>query len=167
MSAVPVDAAYATRARGTGEKVDWHRTLQWMGAFTTSIQVRFGHVDPAGIVYFPRIYDYIHEVFEEVWERHVDVRYYKILCEDHVGFPLVHSEVDFKHPLHFGDHPEVRVTCFKLGKSSLGLRYLFRVGDVECVDARMVTACIDLTAQRSIAMPERYRRAFESIREEA
>ena len=105
--------------------------------------------------------------FEEVWERHVDVRYYKILCEDHVGFPLVHSEVDFKHPLHFGDHPEVRVTCFKLGKSSLGLRYLFRVGDVECVDARMVTACIDLTAQRSIAMPERYRRAFESIREEA
>ena len=64
-----------------------------MAAFTTSVQVRFGHVDPAGIVYFPRIYDYLHEVFEEVWERHVDERYYKILSQDRVGFPLVHSEV--------------------------------------------------------------------------
>jgi 4-hydroxybenzoyl-CoA thioesterase len=138
-----------------------------MGSFTTSVQVRFGHVDPAGIVYFPRIYDYIHEVFEEVWERHVDERYYKILCEDKIGFPLVHSEVDFKRPLRFGDHADVHVTCFRLGRSSLGLRYRFEVGGVECVDARMVTACVNLAESRSFEMPARYRAAFEKIREEA
>ena len=32
-----------------------------MAVFTTSIQVRFGHVDPAGIAYYPRIYDYVHD----------------------------------------------------------------------------------------------------------
>ena len=138
-----------------------------MSVFTTTVQVRFGHVDPAGIVYFPRIYDYIHEVFEELWERHVDERYYKILSEERVGFPLVHSEVDFKSPLRFGDRAEVQVSCFRLGRSSLGLRYRFAVDGRECVDARMVTACVDLRTSQSFEMPARYRAAFERIREDA
>ena len=138
-----------------------------MAAFTSSVLVRFGHVDPAGIVYFPRIYDYIHEVFEDVWERHVDERYYKILSQDRIGFPLVHAEVDFKSPLRFGDRANVRVTCYKLGRSSLGLRYRFEVNGRECVDARMVTACVDLKTTKSFEMPARYRKAFEQIREDA
>jgi 4-hydroxybenzoyl-CoA thioesterase len=136
-----------------------------MSAFTTVIQVRFGHVDPAGIAYFPRIYDYVHDVFEEVWENHVGERYYRILCDQQVGFPLVHSEVDFKHPLRFGDRPLVRVTCFKLGRSSLGLRYLFKLDEQVCVDARMTTVCVNLKDMSTLEMPERFRTRFESIME--
>lgn len=136
-----------------------------MAAFTTTIQVRFGHVDPAGIAYYPRIYDYVHDVFEEVWERHVGERYYRILCEQKIGFPLVHSEVDFRLPLRFGDRPEVAVTCFRLGRSSLGLRYLFRLAGETCVDARMTTACVRLESMESMPMPERFRARFEAIRE--
>jgi YbgC/YbaW family acyl-CoA thioester hydrolase len=136
-----------------------------LSAFTTVIQVRFGHVDPAGIVYFPRIYDYIHDVFEELWEKHVGERYYRILCDDKVGLPLVHSEVDFKHPLKFGDRPVVRVTCFHLGKSSLGLRYVFELDDQVCVDAKMTTVCVDLGTMKSIEMPAKYRARFKSILE--
>ncbi len=80
-----------------------------MSVYNTVLQVRFGHVDPAGIVYFPRIYDYIHDVFEEVWEKHVGQRYYHLLLERKIGFPLVHSEVEFTSPLRFGDRPIVRV----------------------------------------------------------
>jgi YbgC/YbaW family acyl-CoA thioester hydrolase len=128
-----------------------------MKAFTTQIQVRFGHVDPAGIAYFPRIYDYIHEAFEELWEVHLGVRYDHILLERRIGFPLVHSEVDFKKPLKFGDRPIVRVTCFKLGRSSLGLRYVYRTDDEVCVDARMTTVCVDLPTMVSRPLPEEYR----------
>ncbi|HEV8111817.1 MAG TPA: thioesterase family protein [Planctomycetota bacterium] len=136
-----------------------------MSAFTTVIQVRFGHVDPAGIVYFPRIYDYVHDVFEELWEKHVGERYYRILCDDKVGFPLAHSEVDFKSPLRFGDRPVVRVTCFRLGRSSLGLRYVFEIDGRVCVDAKMTTVCVDLSTMKSIEMPARYRARFEAILE--
>jgi len=136
-----------------------------VSAFTTVIQVRFGHVDPAGIVYFPRIYDYVHDVFEELWEKHVGERYYRILCDDKVGFPLAHSEVDFKSPLRFGDRPVVRVTCFHLGRSSLGLRYVFEIDGRVCVDARMTTVCVDLSTMKSIEMPARYRARFEAILE--
>ncbi len=134
-------------------------------SFTTVIQVRFGHVDPAGIVYFPRIYDYLHDVFEELWEQHVGERYYRILCDQKVGFPLVHSEVDFRAPLRFGDRPIVRVTCFRLGRSSLGLRYVFEIDGKVCVEAKQTTACVELTTMKSFPMPDAWRKRFEAIQE--
>ena len=136
-----------------------------MSAFTTAKIVRFGHVDPAGIAYFPRIYEFVHEAFEELWERHVGLRYDLLIRERRLGFPLVHSAVDFLRPLHFGDQPAVHVTCFKLGHASLGLRYRFLVDAEECVHARMTTACVDLDSLRSVATPAEFRSAFESILE--
>jgi 4-hydroxybenzoyl-CoA thioesterase len=138
-----------------------------MKPFETRLQVRFGHVDPAGIVYFPRIYDYLHDVFEEVWEQHVGQRYYHLLLERKIGFPLVHSEVDFQSPLHFGDRPLVSVTCFRLGRSSLGLHYVIRVGDTQCVDARMITSCVELEEMKSIEIPPEFRTRFEQLLETA
>ena len=138
-----------------------------MRAFETTFQVRFGHVDPAGIVYYPRIFDYLHDVFEELWEHHVGTRYYHLLLDRRIGFPLVHSEVDFQAPLRFGDRPGVRVTCCRLGRSSLGLRYRVRKDDVDCVDARLTTVCVELEGMKPMAMPEEFRRRFEAILEEA
>jgi len=135
-------------------------------AFETSFQVRFGHVDPAGIVYFPRIFDYLHDVFEEVWETHVGTRYYHLLLEQGVGFPLVHSDVDFDHPLRFGDRPTVRVTCFKLGRSSLGLRYRIRKDGTTCIDARLTTVCVDTESMKPLEIPSEFRDRFRKIYEE-
>jgi len=133
--------------------------------FDTVLQVRFGHVDPAGIVYFPRIFDYLHDVFEELWEEHVGQRYYHLLLERKIGFPLVHSEVDFEHPLRFGDRPLVSVSCFHLGRSSLGLRYRVRGGDEVCVDARMTTVCTELSEMKPITIPPEFRGRFELLLE--
>lgn len=136
-----------------------------MSAYSTVLQVRFGHVDPAGIVYYPRIYDYLHDVFEELWEEHVGQRYYHLLLERRIGFPLVHSEVDFKQPLRFGDRPVVSVTCTKLGRSSLGLRYVIRLADAVLVDAHQVTSCVDLDAMEPIEMPPEFRSRFAELLE--
>jgi len=136
-----------------------------MKPFQTQIDVRFGHVDPAGIAYFPRIFDYIHEAFEELWDVHVGKRYYHLLAEEGIGFPLVHSDVDFKNPMHFGDRVIARITCFKLGTSSLGLRYVFSIGDSICLDARMTTVCVELDTLKSFPIPEAYRAKFERLLE--
>ena len=134
-----------------------------MSAFVTRQKVRFGHVDPAGIAYFPRLFDYIHEAFEELWEQHVGVRYYELIGERRIGLPLVHSHVDFSSPLRFGDCPTVTVTCFRLGRASLGLRYVYTLGERVCLDARMTTACIDLNTMKSVPMPPAWRARFEQI----
>ena len=137
-----------------------------MPAHTTPIQVRFGHTDPSGIVYFPRIYEALHDVFEDLIERHLGERYHHILLEKKLGFPLVHSRVDFRRPLRFGDRPTVRVTCFHLGTSSIGLRYVFELDHVLCVDARQTTALTDLTTMKSRPLPDAWRARFEELREE-
>ncbi len=135
-----------------------------MTVFETTFQVRFGHVDPAGIVYYPRIFDYLHDVFEELWEEHIGVRYYDLLLGQHIAFPLVHTDVDMKAPLRFGDRPIVRVTCTRLGETSVALRYRISTNR-ECVDARMVTVCIDPRTFLKRPIPEEYRRGFEAILE--
>jgi len=137
-----------------------------MMPYNTVLQVRFGHVDPAGIVYFPRIYDYLHDVFEELWEKHVGQRYYHLLMERNLGFPLVHSSVDFKSPLRFGDRPIVSVSCYKLGRASLGLRYVFRLGQTICLEAQQITACIDLGNMKSVEIPTIFRDKFAELLEE-
>ncbi len=135
-------------------------------SFVTQLNVRFGDVDPAGIVYFPKIYDFVHEAFEELWDVHIGRRYYHLVGEERLGFPLVHSDVDFHHPLRFGDRPTVRVTCFKIGRSSLGLRYKIMLDDLVCVTADMTVVCVKLEDLESIEIPERYRGRFEEILEE-
>jgi len=134
--------------------------------FVTQLDVRFGDVDPAGIAYYPRIYEFIHQATEALWDVHVGKRYYYLVSEERLGFPLVHSEVDFKHPLRFGDRPLVKITTFKIGRSSLGLHYVFVVDDVECVDARMTVVCAQLDGLETQAIPPAYREKFEELLEE-
>ncbi len=136
-----------------------------MSSFTTQIRVRFGHVDPAGIAYYPRIFEYVHAVTEELWEQHVGVRYDRLIMEEKIGFPLVHSEVDFRGPLRFGDRPIVRVTCFHLGRSSLGLHFVFEQGGAVVVDARMTTVCTDIASLKSKPIPAEWRAKLAELLE--
>lgn len=132
-------------------------------SFMTEQQVRFSHIDPAGIAYFPRIFNFVHEAFENLWEEFMCVRYDDLIHKERLGFPLVHAESDFKRGLHFGDRPVVEVTCIRLGRSSLGLRYCFWVNEVLCVDIRATTVCVDLDTMQSCPIPETYRQRFQEI----
>jgi 4-hydroxybenzoyl-CoA thioesterase len=134
--------------------------------FVTQLDVRFGDVDPAGIAYYPRIFEFVHQATEALWDVHVGRRYFYLLSEEKLGFPLVHSEVEFEHPLRFGDRPIVKVTVFKLGTSSIGLRYVFLVDEVECVKARMTVVCVQLDGLAPIPIPVKYREKFEELLED-
>lgn len=137
-----------------------------MNVYRTNIKVRFGDVDAAGIAYFPRIHGYLHEVFEELWERHVGIRYVDLITGRKLGFPLVHSRVDFRSPLRFGDAPEVRVTCTRLGSSSLELHYVIANGATICVDARQTTATVELDTLKPVPLPDEFRTRFTALLED-
>ena len=133
--------------------------------FTTQLDVRFGDVDPAGIAFYPKIYDMIHRAMEELFDVHVGRRYYYLIAQDHMGFPLVKSEVEFKSPLSFGDRPVVRITTTNVGKSSLGLHYVFTVDERVCINARMTVVCCDLRDLHAIPIPDAFRERFEELLE--
>jgi 4-hydroxybenzoyl-CoA thioesterase len=135
--------------------------------FGAEIKVRFADVDHARIVYYPRFFHYFHIAFEEMFEQVLGVPYPEVIDREHVGFPSVRTECDYRAPVRFGDVLRIRVTCARLGKRSVTLHYRAeRERDgVLCAEARVTTACVDMRTFTSQDIPARYRELFSRFAE--
>ena len=67
-----------------------------MASYVTNLKVRFGDIDHAGIVYYPRISNYFHVAFEEFFSDRVGLPYHELLDERRLGFPAVRSEIEIE-----------------------------------------------------------------------
>ena len=124
--------------------------------FRAQLKVRFGDIDHAGIVYYPRIVHYFHVAMEEYFSQALREDYARVLEEHRLGLPTVHLEVDFRRPFKFGDSIEVEARVSRIGTRSLTWDYrVFRSGSDEvCVEARIVTVCVQLDRFEPIAVPD-------------
>ena len=122
--------------------------------------VRFGDIDHAGIIYFPRFFHMFHVAFEEMWRARLGPRgYADLLDRERIGLPAVHASCDFKAPLRFGDTIELELTVARLGAKSITFHHRVYRTDGEdrtlCADGQVVTAAVDMTRFASVAVPER------------
>ena len=131
-------------------------------AFTKSIPVRFEDVDFARVVFFPRIFNYCHQVFEDFFGAAVGVSYAQMLQKRKIGYPSVHAEADFKHPLRFGDTARIVMETIKLSSKSITSRYRIYLGDSRtlCAEVEIVTVPIDMDSFKARQVPEDVRVAF-------
>jgi 4-hydroxybenzoyl-CoA thioesterase len=136
--------------------------------FVAEVKVRFADVDHARVVYYPRFFHYFHVAFEEMFEHAFGMPYAQVVEGEHVGFPAVRTECDYRSPARFGDVLRIRVTCARVGSRSVTLRYRAeRARDgILCAEARITTACVDLRTFTSQVMPEKYRALFSRFAEE-
>ena len=89
-------------------------------AFTTN--VRFQDIDPAGVLFFGRIYDYLHLAYEEFWvSAGVDRAWFFAGAPFLV--PIAHSEADYKAPIRHGESVTIAIGVERVGKASFALRY--------------------------------------------
>lgn len=131
-------------------------------------KVRFGEIDQAGIVYYPRFFNFYHLAMEEFFEEAVGTPYPEIIKGWKVGFPTVHVEADFTVPLQFGDVTVISLSIVKLGRSSVRMRYRVRRHDgVLCAEAQLTTVCVDMTTFRARPIPEELRAIFMRYHEDA
>jgi 4-hydroxybenzoyl-CoA thioesterase len=133
-------------------------------SFTFATPVRFADVDHAGIVYYPRFFHLFHLAFEELWRARIGPRAYSELIDrDHVGFPAVRAECEFRAPLRFGDTAEIELSVARLGGKSITFHYrVFRAAEPAdarertlCADGKVICAVVDLARFVAIAVPER------------
>lgn len=126
-----------------------------MAPFRATITVRFGDVDRAGIVYFPRFLNYIHIALEEFFSKVVGIDYPVLIQEHRLAFPTVHLEMDFRRPLRYGDRVGVEVIPEKLGNTSVTWRYrLYRPGETEpAAEGCQITVCSDMDAFEKVEIP--------------
>ena len=62
--------------------------------FRARLSVRFGDIDHAGIVYYPRFLHYFHVALEEFFSRRLGRPYHRCLDDERVGLPTVRLEID-------------------------------------------------------------------------
>ena len=129
--------------------------------FRTSILVRFGDLDPAGIAYYPNLVNFLHESFEDFCAGHVG-RPYPELYREGIGFPSVKLEMEFLAPVRYGDHVEVDVTVEHLGRSSVRIRYEASVDGRAVFKARNTSVAVDMSTFRPMDLPPWLRQRFEA-----
>lgn len=135
-------------------------------AYTTSLKVRFGDVDHAGIAYYPTIIDYLHRGFEDFWEGWMQTPYREVVDDHKVGFPSVDLCIQFRSPLRYGDQVDLAMHVQRLGRSSVTFAYVLSTptgGKPRvCAEATLTVVAVDMGTFTPIPVPSRYRRRLRA-----
>jgi len=97
-------------------------------AFVRRRGVGFQDVDAAGIVFFARVFEYVHDAYAALLaEAGHDLA--KVLRDGAWAAPIRHAEADYLRPLRFGDDLEIAIIRAHLAPSELTLGTRIAVGD--------------------------------------
>lgn len=134
-----------------------------MASYERRELVRFGHCDPAGIVFYPRYFEMLNACVEDWFTQGLGIDYAELLGPRRVGMPTVQLNTEFKRVSRMGDWLTQTLTLVKLGRSSLTLDLRFRGsdGDDERVAFQQVLVCTSLESHRPIPFPDDLRAALE------
>jgi 4-hydroxybenzoyl-CoA thioesterase len=127
--------------------------------FKTSILVRFGDLDAAGIAYYPNLVNFLHEAFEDFFRGHVGRPYPEVYAEG-IGFPTVKVEMEFVSPVRYGDHVDVGLMVERIGRSSVQIRYEGSVQGRPVFHARNIAVVVDMKTFRPVPLPDWLRERF-------
>jgi 4-hydroxybenzoyl-CoA thioesterase len=131
-------------------------------AFRIRQPVRHPDVDRAGIVYFPRFYDFFHRCLEDFFAQEAGIAYWDLADGLGVAFPAVHQSTDFERPLQHGDVVTVELETERVGEKSVTLRYRIYRPDAKepAATSRIVLACIQVPGWKPVDLPAKIRAAF-------
>ena len=91
--------------------------------FKLTRRVEFSETDTAGIMHFSNFFRYM-EVAEHAFFRSLGTSIHA--AGNSLGWPRVHVECDFKHPLRFEDVVEISLFVREKKKKSLVYTFVFR-----------------------------------------
>lgn len=74
---------------------------------------------------------------------------------------LARTEIDFRSQVVFGETVAIGVRASRVGTKSFELEYELRVGDRLVAEAKSVLCGYDYDAERSVEVPERWRRRLQ------
>lgn len=142
-----------------------HASTSTASRFERPLRIRFGHCDPAGIVFFPQYLVLFNGLVEDWFTDGLQVSYAELLGPRRVGIPIVRLECDFKAVSRMGDDVVLGLAVERLGASSLTLALQCRAGSELRVASRQVLVFTSLETHKPIAVPPDARSAISSFTE--
>ena len=129
-------------------------------------KIRFADVDAAGILYYPRFFEFCHNAFEDCFDQRGPFVYSALIREHRLGFPTVHAQANFVAPLQHGDVAIIRLHATHIGKSAVTIHYamLRKRDDKMCFEGDITTVCMNLDTHKSMALPKPIRDFFAELK---
>lgn len=142
------------------------------GRFEQVVRIRFGHCDPAGIVFYPQYLVMVNALVED-WvdapttRQGLGLDYADLIGRRRVGLPTVRLECDFRAVSRMGEDVVFGLEVERLGSRSLTLAIDVRGPEAAAsprLQARVVLVTTGLDQHRAIALPEDLRAAVQAFR---
>lgn len=115
--------------------------------------VGWGECDPAGIIYTPRVIDFVIEAIEAWYPAALGITWTELRHDRNTGVPMVRAECDFTRPPIPGLELFVEVRVASIGRTSLIHNVTGRdVAGDDYFRARMVSCFTDLTTVDAAAI---------------
>lgn len=123
-------------------------------SFETTAQVRFAHVDGAGIVFYPRYFEMLNAAVEDWFARALGADFRTMHHDRGIGVPTVDLHAEFLAPCFLGDDLTVRIVPRKVGRSSCTYDAVFTGAGHDRVKASATLVCMDLAAKKAVPWPD-------------
>ena len=130
-------------------------------AFQREQLVRFGHCDPAGIVFYPRYFEMLNELIEDWFAHDLGLPFDVLIGQRQVGMPTAQLDARFLRVSRHGDRLVQRIRIERLGGGSMTLRITFDGDDGTRVEFAQVLVCTSLATHKPQAFPADLRAALE------
>lgn len=120
-------------------------------------RIRFSHCDPAGVLYFPHVFDFVNYTVEDWFEQRLKLPFHVLHLERRWGNPVVRTHCEFFTPCRFGEEVVLHFEPTAIGRSSIELRIEASVAGVPRFRVRHKTAMMSMDTMRSLAIPDAVR----------
>jgi 4-hydroxybenzoyl-CoA thioesterase len=97
--------------------------------------VRFGHCDPAGIVFYPRFFELMQEATEDFFRHAIEMPFDRIVMADGIVMPAVSLDVRWHAPSRLAETLAIDVGIARLGTASIDFAY-----EMSCAGERRMSA---------------------------
>ena len=123
--------------------------------FQIPLQIRFAHCDPAGIVFYPRYFEFFNTIIEDWCEHGLGSSFREMHFQLGYGLPTVHVDCSFLKPSELGEILEAQLTVASIGNTSLHVDInFFGPDNVQRVAAKMVLVLMDMKTRKGIPLPD-------------
>ena len=132
--------------------------------FQSEIVVRLQHTDAAGVMFFVRIFELAHVVYEELLES-IGEPIPKDMSAARYIIPIVHAEADYRTSLRLGDRVSVEAIVSRLRGRSFTIDYtLTRADGTLAGTVQTVHVVVSPESGRAMTMPDALRSGLEGLR---
>ena len=108
--------------------------------FTHKRRVEFRDTDTAGIVHFSVFFAYMEEA-EHEFLRHLGLGVMMEVDGDHISWPRVAANCNYRNAIRFEDIIEINVAVAKIGTKSVTYDFKVCRGETKIADGQVTTVC--------------------------